>query len=115
MSIFYHYPSKNTVKSIQKEFDLSVTENDHIFDIWTQLTESGFTDAKVGTFLLNKCGLSYHSSMSVKETIDMVENACRVDGKAVLGPGAMSNFPDRYDGFHTYNRCCRKKEDKGLH
>lgn len=31
----------------------------------------------------------------------------------MLGPGAMSNFPDRYDGFHTYNRCCRSTEDKG--
>lgn len=25
----------------------------------------------------------------------------------------MSNFPDRFDGFHTYNRCCRTKEDSG--
>lgn len=25
----------------------------------------------------------------------------------------MSNFPDRYDGFHTYNRCCRAIQDKG--
>lgn len=33
--------------------------------------------------------------------------------KKCLGPGAMSNFPDRYDGFHTYNRCCRAIQDKG--
>jgi Alw26I/Eco31I/Esp3I family type II restriction endonuclease len=32
-----------------------------------------------------------------------------------FSPGAMSNFPDRLDGFHTYNLCCRKKEDKGRH
>lgn len=31
----------------------------------------------------------------------------------MLGPGAMSNPPDRLDGFHTYNRCCRHKADKG--
>ena len=30
-----------------------------------------------------------------------------------LSPGAMSNAPDRLDGFHTYNRCCRHKADKG--
>ena len=30
-----------------------------------------------------------------------------------LGPGAMSNAPDRLDGFHTYNRCCRSTADKG--
>lgn len=32
-----------------------------------------------------------------------------------LGPGAMSNCPDRFDGFHSYNRCCRSKEDTGRH
>lgn len=32
-----------------------------------------------------------------------------------LGPGAMSDCPDRFDGFHTYNRCCRSKEDTGRH
>lgn len=32
-----------------------------------------------------------------------------------LGPGAMSDAPDRFDGFHTYNRCCRSREDTGRH
>ena len=27
----------------------------------------------------------------------------------------MSNCPDRFDGFHSYNKCCRSKEDKGRH
>lgn len=31
----------------------------------------------------------------------------------LLGPGAMSNAPDRLDGFHSFNRCCRKSADKG--
>lgn len=30
-----------------------------------------------------------------------------------LSPGAMSNAPDRLDGFHTYNLCCRSSEDRG--
>ena len=32
---------------------------------------------------------------------------------STLSPGAMSNAPDRLDGFHTYNICCRQKSDKG--
>lgn len=32
-----------------------------------------------------------------------------------LGPGAMSDCPDRFDGFHSYNRCCRSTHDKGRH
>lgn len=31
----------------------------------------------------------------------------------MLSPGAMSNPPDRLDGFHTFNRCCRSTADKG--
>ena len=30
-----------------------------------------------------------------------------------MGTGAMSNAPDRLDGFHTYDRCCRPTADKG--
>jgi len=30
-----------------------------------------------------------------------------------LSPGVHSNAPDRFDGFHTYNLCCREKEDTG--
>jgi len=32
---------------------------------------------------------------------------------SLLSPGAMSNAPDRFDGFHSFNRCCRGKADKG--
>lgn len=32
---------------------------------------------------------------------------------SLLSPGAMSNAPDRLDGFHSFNRCCRGVADKG--
>jgi Alw26I/Eco31I/Esp3I family type II restriction endonuclease len=32
---------------------------------------------------------------------------------SILSPGAMSNAPDRFDGFHSFNQCCRSTEDKG--
>jgi len=31
----------------------------------------------------------------------------------MLSPGAMSNPPDRLDGFHSFNRCCRSTSDTG--
>ena len=31
----------------------------------------------------------------------------------LLSPGAMSNAPDRFDGFHSFNLCCRSKADTG--
>ena len=36
-------------------------------------------------------------------------------GDTYLSPGAMSNSPDRFDGYHSYGLCCRKKKDKGRH
>ena len=33
----------------------------------------------------------------------------------LLSPGVMSNAPDRLDGFHTYNACCRSVQDTGRH
>lgn len=30
-----------------------------------------------------------------------------------FSPGTMANPPDRLDGFHTYNLCCRSKQDTG--
>lgn len=35
--------------------------------------------------------------------------------KGGLSPGAMSNAPDRLDGYHSYNLCCRSKQDTGRH
>jgi hypothetical protein len=32
-----------------------------------------------------------------------------------FSPGAMSNAPDRLDGYHSYNLCCRSKQDTGRH
>lgn len=32
---------------------------------------------------------------------------------SILSPGAMSNAPDRLDGFHSFNRCCRSAADTG--
>ena len=55
------------------------------------------------------------------------EKPCQICGKVMkldyvypnkksgCSPGAMSNAPDRLDGFHSYNLCCRSKQDTGRH
>jgi hypothetical protein len=35
--------------------------------------------------------------------------------RGTKSPGAMSNAPDRFDGYHTYNLCCRSVQDTGRH
>lgn len=114
MSLYYHYPNANFLKSLNKEFDSEFTDCDHISDIWDELLNQGYKKKHIASFLIKKGDLDLNPNTAEKdEIIDTLEYACRKGGKKLLGPGAMSNFPDRYDGFHTYNRCCRASQDKG--
>ncbi len=114
MSLYYHYPNASFLKSLNKQFNTEFTDCVHIGDIWDELIACGVRKFDIANFLIKKgdLGLDAHSSEK-DEIIDALEYACRKGGKKCLGPGAMSNFPDRYDGFHTYNRCCRATQDKG--
>lgn len=114
MSLYYHYPNANFLNALNKTFNSEYTDCDHISDIWDDLVSHGVSESRIAAFLVNKGDLSIDPRTSSKEEIiDALEYACRKGNKKCLGPGAMSNFPDRYDGFHTYNRCCRSSEDKG--
>lgn len=113
MSIYYHYPSVNFLKAIRREFELEFTECDHVGDIWEQVLDSGVEEDKLRSFFKQKFELSDISGKGKNEIIAMCERKCREGGKKQLSPGVMSNFPDRFDGFHTYNRCCRVEQDKG--
>ncbi len=114
MSIYYHYPNANFLKSLNKKYGTVFSDCDHISDIWDELINRGVRKNDIAAFLINKGGLDLDAQVSEKdEIIDALEYACRKGNKKCLGPGAMSNFPDRYDGFHTYNRCCRSTQDKG--
>ncbi len=114
MSLYYHYPNANFLKSLNKTFNSNFSDCDHIEDIWDELLNSGVHKVELASFFINKGGLDLDLKTSDKyEIINALELVCRKGNKKCLGPGAMSNFPDRYDGFHTYNRCCRATQDKG--
>lgn len=99
---------------MNKKFGTNFSDCDHIGDIWDELINRGIHKIDIATFLINKGNLNLDARISEKdEIIDALEYACRKGDKKCLGPGAMSNFPDRFDGFHTYNRCCRATQDKG--
>lgn len=53
-------------------------------------------------------------SAATADAVREAVHACYVDKRSRLfSPGAMSNAPDRLDGFHSYNLCCRQKQDTG--
>ena len=114
MSLYYHYPNVHLLKKMKKEFGIEFSMTDHIEDIWNELLLSDFSNSEIAMFFVSYCELNVDLSNCSRNTIiDVLENECRNNNKKFLGPGAMSNFPDRYDGFHTYNRCCRSIHDKG--
>lgn len=114
MSLYYHYPNASFLKSLNKTFNCSFTYCDHISNIWDELIQQGVSKERLAKFLIAKGELELdYRTTNKDEVIDALEYACRKGGKKCLGPGAMSNFPDRFDGFHTYNRCCRSTQDTG--
>lgn len=114
MSLYYYYPNANFLKALNKTFNSGYTECDHLSDIWDDLVSHGVRADRIAAFLVNKGDLNINlRTASKEEIINALEYVCRKGNKKCLGPGAMSNFPDRFDGFHTYNRCCRSSQDKG--
>ncbi|ODJ51996.1 hypothetical protein BFR38_03165 [Brochothrix thermosphacta] len=113
MDLHYIYPTKNTIKYFQKNFKYVYDKYDSIYDIVIKLPEF---EKEIKKYLSAKASLSeIDKNSSIDDVIIATEFACRMEGKSIFSPGAMSNFPDRFDGFHSYNLCCRKSKDKGRH
>lgn len=113
MSINYIYLNPSVVNSIKKTFGQSFDTNTSLYDATKQLLNK-HPESQIKSYLIGEFGLSNVGSASLNQIIGMCERKCRIEKTSKkLGPGAMSNFPDRFDGFHSYNRCCRKTEDKG--
>lgn len=113
MSIYYHYPNVNLLRAIERKFNFDCfTVCDHIYDVWDYLKENGVKGTEIKKFFINKFDLDLSTDDKKSDIISVCEYKCRMGESKLLGPGAMSNFPDRFVGFH-WNRCCRAKQDKG--
>lgn len=119
MDIRYVYPSESLLQQIKKlsyvneTFPFDSLEN--IDSLATRLFncfgERVFSDLK---------GILKTKSISVPQLEPNLEDWLRwleedyiPHEPRKLSPGAMSNAPDRFDGFHSFNRCCRHEADKG--
>ncbi|MEO7819489.1 MAG: Alw26I/Eco31I/Esp3I family type II restriction endonuclease [Actinomycetota bacterium] len=118
MRLAYAYPTSRTLARINRylpddslvaEADLLAIEEviDHAVK---ELGEAGAVEAVKGSFPR----LDDVEDVSVHELNSIIsERHVRGEARGWLSPGAMSNAPDRLDGFHTYNLCCRQKHDTG--
>jgi len=118
MSIEYTYPNKNLIKKFNKIIWIK-NEFDY-FDFFTikEIIHEIISDSKTieGYGELSKI---FSIPKSVKKTEDnywkyVYDNFVKIESR-LLSPGAMSNAPDGFDGFHTYNICCRAVQDTGRH
>lgn len=114
MSIRYIYPNYHMVRAIKKTFDFDCDELTSISNVFEELESQGISADTIKKFLIDSFSLdSRVEEHSLDKIIKLCEQKSRAGHSKYLGPGAMSNFPDRFDGFHTYNRCCRHSHDKG--
>ncbi len=114
MSLYYIYLNSNFAKKINSTFGTEFTTLDSIYDVCQSLLRNDITQEDLMKFLTSEFAIEeqYTDMYELQKDIEFI---CRSGSSNRLGPGAMSNYPDRLDGFHTYNRCCRKTEDTGRH
>jgi len=110
LSIFYVYLRKNTLGRINELTGNSFRpyEND-IYEIFDILSK------QFGGKVFQKLREIFNVPDTIEDKKETFLRYIIEDCKPMLSPGVMSNPPDRLDGFHTYNACCRSKEDKGRH
>lgn len=107
LSIEYVYLNVNGLKKLAKIFPKIIINKFSEIKEVIQLVNKKYGGSGLNYFVKNfNLGLD-------KPTELMIEKVFRKEKISLLSPGVMSNAPDRLDGFHSYNKCCRSKEDKG--
>lgn len=116
MLLSYVYPTRNTINKINKhlpdEDQLDFLEFKTIYEIVDYLFDV-IPDKALAVLIeiFPDIPLEIKTKESVSKYLE--EEVVPKEPKGKLSPGAMSNAPDRLDGFHTYNLCCRSKQDTG--
>jgi Alw26I/Eco31I/Esp3I family type II restriction endonuclease len=117
LSIEYVYPTKNLIKRLNniKGFE-AIFNHEDLRDIREIVSGVIRTLAREGYAEIRDI---FDVPRTIPETESeylkyIYNNVVRKESR-LLSPGAMSNAPDRLDGFHTYNICCRSDQDTGRH
>lgn len=121
LEIRYAYLSKNFINRVKKlpfyNHDITMTEVTHILDFVREFVSKYDKNALKSLPALLKCNSckidsSKNLPTNLSDWLLWIDKVYIPSEPEMLGPGAMSNAPDRFDGFH-YNRCCRPSADKG--
>ena len=115
-SVFYEYPNKKTEKKLNEILGLHINPNSDEKRCEFTIREIIKTHCKS----LKKAKevaetLEIPAPASIKDLIDIIYSELVEKESKKFSPGVMSNLPDRFDGFHSYNLCCRTRYDRGRH
>ena len=118
MKIGYYYPTSNLIKRFLalygENFEISPTETITSVVERVYSFEGDKLFKQFSTLFLAK-NISVPTPVDLADAIRWLENEYIPLEPSTLSPGAMSNAPDRFDGFHSFNKCCRHKADTGRH
>jgi Alw26I/Eco31I/Esp3I family type II restriction endonuclease len=121
MEIRYAYPRDLLLNRIRKlsyvEADFKLDRLEHIVALVGRL------HGQYGRKILDDLPIVLRASgvnmppefSSLAECLEWIDQEYIPAEPSVLSPGAMSNAPDRFDGFHSFNLCCRGAADTGRH
>jgi Alw26I/Eco31I/Esp3I family type II restriction endonuclease len=109
-SIFYEYPTLRTLKKLNDEFGLELSQTDYTIREFIR----EFCKKKVQLDKISRM-FKLPSANSAEELISIVKKELIDKESSLFSPGAMCNPPDRFNGFHSYALCCRKIKDTGRH
>lgn len=118
VSILYEYPSEKILKEINQHFGKAIEQVDYtIKEIIEQFCKSPNDIAFIASlFGYNELSASDTNKLQKEKLVRYIyKNFVEQCSKGYLSPGAMSNSPDRFDGFHSDGLCCRGQSDKGRH
>lgn len=119
LRIAYVYPSATLIKRCIKEFGESLAPDslEAIGDYVQRLVDACGTSVlrKLPTLLATKTSVPPDHGEQIDRWLEWLEEVYVSSEPTLLSPGAMSNAPDRFDGFHSFNRCCRGVADTGRH
>ena len=126
MSIEYCYLSVNLIKKIKKigldSEKMRLLEEQGCFTLTTSiydLVTSLFEQFGQNIFGMMPALLKCKSQPIIPVATDLpalihwLKQVYVPSEPQMLSPGTMSNAPDRLDGFHSFNRCCRQTQDRG--
>lgn len=117
LNIAYVYPRKNFIKKLNKIPKLKNKFKYEEFECIQSIVEKLIRNLGEDAYAHLQSIFHIPESLekSINSYIKYIETNYVEKESKLLSPGAMSNAPDRLDGFHTYNICCRGLEDTGRH